>query len=41
MGDYAAVIRRDDWDKLRQAAAALGLLIDSRSDPGELPSDVK
>jgi hypothetical protein len=40
MGDYAAVIRCDDWDKLRQAAAALGLLIDSRSDPSELPGDV-
>ena len=28
MGDYAAVVRVDDWPKLRQAAATLGLLID-------------
>jgi hypothetical protein len=28
MGDYAAIIKSSDWDKLRQAAAGLGLLID-------------
>jgi hypothetical protein len=28
MGDYAALVRVDDWPKLRQAAATLGLLIE-------------
>jgi hypothetical protein len=35
MGDYAAVIRSADWDKLRQAAAGLGLLIDYQADTPE------
>lgn len=43
MGDYAAVIKSDDWDRLRQAAAGLGLLIDLRSatpgEPGEVDDD--
>jgi hypothetical protein len=34
MGDYAAVIKRSDWDKLRQAAATLGLLIEYKPDSG-------
>jgi hypothetical protein len=28
MGDHAALVRTNDWSKLRQAAATLGLLID-------------
>jgi hypothetical protein len=29
LGDLAAIVRREDWQKLRQAAAQLGLLLES------------
>jgi len=35
MGDYAAVVRRGDWQRLLQAAAQLGLIIDYESDEGD------
>jgi hypothetical protein len=37
MGDFAAVIKSDDWDKLRQAAAGLGLFIDHRTGSSGTP----
>ncbi len=35
MGDYAAVVRRDDWPNLLLSAAQLGLIIDYDSQEGE------